>query len=107
MLAVGEDIIKYRHAMGIRVAAGSTTLPLANTQPTDNPGENLLVCLTCHFAHGTDKTTSPTAWHRDDGSSPATGSGSALLRMNNRDVCYNCHGAAVKNLEATGDPENT
>jgi predicted CXXCH cytochrome family protein len=96
---------KYRHAMGVRVAAGSTTLPLANTQPTDNPGENLLVCLTCHVAHGTDAVMNYTyaTWNRDAGSSPATGTGSVLLRMSERDVCYNCHDAAAKNLEATGD----
>jgi len=43
-------------------------------------GVNVVVCLTCHHAHGTAKT----------GSSKITGS-SALMRMDRQAVCQECH----------------
>jgi len=53
-------------------------------------------CLTCHRAHSTAATMGGEAanWIRSEG---GTGSSSALLRMNNRGVCYNCHRSAQYN----------
>lgn len=91
-LAIGETM--YRHAMGV-----SLTTPLTTTQAdvlTGTPLEsNKVVCITCHRAHGTKAiaTGNAATWHRDsDGTAITnTGAGSALLRMDNRGVCYNCH----------------
>ncbi|MEW6447824.1 MAG: cytochrome c3 family protein [Bacillota bacterium] len=53
-------------------------------------------CLTCHRAHATTAKAIGWAseWPRDGGGTSTT---SALLRMDNRGVCYNCHGAAKYN----------
>lgn len=63
-----------------------------------------LVCLTCHRAHGTGSSTSDTVWTRasasyelSDGSTDDESDSSVLLRETNRDVCYDCHGAAEFN----------
>lgn len=107
---VGDDAAKvlnntkYRHAMGIQVAKNTTTLPLGNKDnASDAAGKNQLLCLSCHFAHGTDKAanTSYTTWPLD-GTDTWNQWGSVLLRMDKRGVCYDCHGAATKNLEAYG-----
>jgi len=83
----------YRHAMDVAVT----------TQPTDTtfhgtPLEtgSKVACLTCHRAHGTTAAVSGYAlsWPRDGG---GTGTTSALLRMQSRGTCYNCHGAAEYN----------
>ncbi|WP_159446907.1 cytochrome c3 family protein [Carboxydocella sp. ULO1] len=89
----------YRHAMGVSLAAlptdysMATGTPVANFNATPAAGKNQLVCLSCHRAHGTDKV-STTSWNRDGGGSSSS---TALLRMSNRGVCYNCHGAASQN----------
>jgi len=91
---------KYMHAMGIVVpnTAGITSNDLGTPLSTDSK----LMCLSCHRAHGTaaSMTSNLSGWKRTTdptGSLDATGKGSALLRLDNRDVCYNCHGAAIKN----------
>lgn len=90
---------KFRHAMGVPVTAGSTTLPVGHADVTSAAGNNLVLCVTCHYPHGSDKAiTSYNTWGTDEG----TFSGSVLLRLDKRDVCYNCHGAATKNTEAYG-----
>jgi predicted CXXCH cytochrome family protein len=59
-------------------------------------------CLTCHRAHSTTvaKTGWATTWPRD-AADPATGKvlgdTTALLRMDSRGICYNCHGAGQYN----------
>lgn len=55
-----------------------------------------VACLTCHRAHATTATMAGWAlnWLRDGG---GTGTTSALLRMDSRGVCYNCHGAGEYN----------
>ena len=99
---------KYRHAIGIQVTAATTTLPLGNKVGTNNAGDNQLLCLTCHYAHGTNKAGNVTykTWPLDTGDTWNGGNagnyGSVLLRMDKRGVCYDCHGAASKNLEAYG-----
>lgn len=97
---------KYRHAMGVQVANNTTTLPLGLKDNASNAaGKNQLLCLTCHFAHGTDKAANVTytSWELD-ASDTWNNWGSILLRMDKRGVCYDCHGAATLNLEAYGQP---
>ena len=61
-----------------------------------------VTCLTCHRAHSTTvaKAGWATTWPRD-ATDPATGKSlgdtTALLRMDNRGICYNCHGAGQYN----------
>ena len=52
-------------------------LPLAQSGDGD-----LVVCMTCHFPHGSPAQMTGQA---------STGSGSALLRLDNRGVCQVCH----------------
>ena len=69
--------------------------------PTGDTVGNL-GCLTCHRAHSSTAAVAgwASAWPRD-ATDPATGNAisntSALLRMNNRGICYNCHGAGQYN----------
>ncbi|MEW6182842.1 MAG: cytochrome c3 family protein [Bacillota bacterium] len=97
----------YRHAFDITLTEGTyiragtyrapTTITMAGTPLEDG---NRVACLTCHRAHGTTATAQgwASAWPRSEGGSSTT---SALLRMNNRGVCYNCHDAARYNLPTT------
>ncbi|MEW6182845.1 MAG: cytochrome c3 family protein [Bacillota bacterium] len=58
-----------------------------------------VACLSCHYAHSTTAVMNGWAasWPRDSGAPTSTGNTSALLRMNSRGICYNCHGAAQYN----------
>jgi len=90
---------KYRHSVNIAVGqnpGGNTTtvLPLAKTswRVADNDPANLVVCLTCHAAHGTSATMSDVAQVEPTKSAPSSAPGrSVLLRLDNRGVCQNCH----------------
>jgi predicted CXXCH cytochrome family protein len=55
-----------------------------------------VACLTCHRAHGSpvQKAGWASNWPRDGGGTSDT---SALLRMDNRGTCYNCHRAGEYN----------
>lgn len=57
-----------------------------------------IACLTCHRAHATtaQATGYALSWPRDP-VAPGSGTTSALLRMDNRGTCYNCHGAGQYN----------
>lgn len=95
---------KYRHALGVQVAKNTTTLPLGHKDnASDAAGNNQLLCLTCHYAHGSDRAANAgyTSWPLDT-TDTWSQYGSVLLRMDKRGVCYDCHGAASKNLEAYG-----
>ena len=94
----------YRHAMGV-----SAVLPTgANGNiVTGTPLEaNKVACLTCHRAHGTKakmvgsySNGSLGGLYRDNGTGFEKGVvGSALLRLNDRGVCFNCHNGATDNL---------
>ncbi len=62
-----------------------TPLPVEqDTYNTTIGGADYLVCLTCHQAHGTRATMSAVA-------SVGPTNNSALLRLNNRGVCQDCH----------------
>jgi hypothetical protein len=56
----------------------TTSLPLQ--QPAGKFG-----CITCHFAHGTNAQITGYA------SNVAPANDSALLRLDNRGVCQDCH----------------
>lgn len=92
----------YRHAMGVPAdltgLAGRnyTNLETAGT-PTEGtvPGDGEVACLTCHRAHST--TAAAAGWATNWSSDGGTGLGSALLRMDNRGVCWSCHDAATAN----------
>jgi len=73
-------------------------------------------CITCHRAHGSSAQAQPMNWDRYgeykgyDNVTPEgdvnvigdnAGKGSALLRLKQRDVCWNCHGAAEFNHDGT------
>jgi predicted CXXCH cytochrome family protein len=99
----------WRHPMELHVIRPpdfndtiATGTPLEADQP--GAGNKILphvACLTCHRAHSTTAAMDGWAasWPRDlDLSGP--GATSALLRMDSRGVCYNCHGAAQYNCWA-------
>lgn len=67
--------------------------------PLEKPGSVYHVsCFTCHRAHGSPaaKTGWASSWPRDVDLG-GTSTTSALLRMDNRGTCYNCHGAGQYN----------
>ncbi len=75
-----------------RVGMDPSTYPGYNPNnglPLEGDGTKLgvVTCMTCHYAHGTEKTNTIT-WARSNG---GTSTSSALLRMNERGVCEACH----------------
>ncbi len=110
---------KYRHAMGVAVdptVMQTTTLKpyLGVKNGVATTTNNFINCLTCHYAHGSNKAKMNIykSWQRDFASTDTDGSGnfvetdSTLLRMDKRGVCYDCHGAGANNLEAVGQTNN-
>lgn len=97
---------RFRHAMGLALptTAGVNT-SMANGTPLATGDK--LVCTSCHRAHGTGATMTTVAnnWTGQDYQNLANAnvakSGSALLRLKNRDVCYNCHKEASQNINST------
>jgi predicted CXXCH cytochrome family protein len=80
-------IIRYRHEMNMVLGTLTTTLPLeqptgysATQQATDQ-----LFCISCHRAHGSSVSVGGYA------ANVAPTNDSALLRVDNRGVCENCH----------------
>ena len=92
---------KTRFHHGVNVAMGenpsggtSTDLPLAKDSAgtPDDSATNYVECLTCHAAHGSSVQMTDNARVEPTRSSPSSGPGySALLRLDNRGVCQNCH----------------
>lgn len=89
---------KYRHPMGIVVTDTVTNSTIAYGTPLAKTTDELM-CFSCHRAHGTAATMAgaATTFKRYNADAGATASSSALLRMKDRDTCYNCHGAAEAN----------
>ncbi len=103
----GDSIFAYRHRND--AASGSAlngltysfpanlALPVSSVNggtPTASPDNRSMVCLTCHYSHGTRATmgfTSGSVAWPGGGSSPNGNSRSSLLRLDNRGVCENCH----------------
>jgi len=100
----------WRHPMDVHaVLPGGADGTVATGTPlevwTTGHGGGLsdkVACLTCHRAHSTTAVVAGWAasWPRD-AADPATGKAqgdtSALLRMDNRGTCHNCHGAGKYN----------
>jgi hypothetical protein len=81
------------------ITAG-TDLPVYDQPTADGnyDSSDMLNCLTCHFAHGSNATMAEDAILGESGrefENPAQqmpwGADSMLLRLNNRAVCNNCH----------------
>lgn len=96
---------KYRHSMEVPIVNRyenpfgvmeqfTTDLPLEDVNVTASPREDadLLNCLTCHRAHGTEKTMESHAVLPASNRGPLpSGTDSTLLRRSNRGVCVTCH----------------
>ncbi|PKM80368.1 MAG: hypothetical protein CVU89_14260 [Firmicutes bacterium HGW-Firmicutes-14] len=97
---------RFRHAMGIAVPTPPANTDLGGGLPLAT-GDKLM-CITCHRVHGSGATMSAVAnsWTGQDYDNPGNAniskSGSALLRLDNRDVCYKCHDAARFNTNVGG-----
>jgi hypothetical protein len=91
----------YRHAFEVPLASPNVRNPNPPTNVTfsGTPLEtgSKIACLSCHRAHSSTVAVAgwASSWPRSEGGTSTT---SALLRMDNRGVCYNCHGAAQYNL---------
>ncbi|MEW6574619.1 MAG: cytochrome c3 family protein [Bacillota bacterium] len=103
-----EYLGMWRHPMNVHVIpppsppdfngsiATGTPPEIKHTNRLVRPDTRILGCLTCHRAHSATaaKAGWATSWPRD-ATDPATGKvqgeTSALLRMDNRGVCWNCH----------------
>lgn len=113
---------KYRHAVGItlddtigsgNVKNGTKNVAFSKDLYTGTPlelgadglaatADDTVSCITCHRAHGT-KAAAPGTYSsfstvKNNAGNTLTNSGSVLLRMDKRGVCFNCHGAAANNL---------
>lgn len=85
----------YRHAVNVAPAsfqdsAGNpapltTTLPLEGSNSGASANQNKVVCLTCHFAHGSVATGTASS---SVGGNPAS---TMLKRLDNMGVCEDCH----------------
>lgn len=89
----GKGILpRYHHPVQIPLSS-YTPSPLSSSLPLDQPQgfsisnkpEDEIQCLTCHRAHGTESVMRGFAAFVNPGKS------SSLLRLDNRDVCQECH----------------
>lgn len=98
----------WRHPIGSHVLRGSVTdESLATGTPVLkglNCGARQVGCLSCHRAHSSAVVMEEGSWAASwprEAADPATGKAqgdtSALLRMDNRGTCYNCHGSGQRN----------
>jgi predicted CXXCH cytochrome family protein len=78
-------VTRYRHGMNITLGTLTTTLPLEDPSGNGPGADDQLFCLTCHFAHGSNVAANGLA------ANVAPANDSALLRLDNRGVCENCH----------------
>jgi predicted CXXCH cytochrome family protein len=78
-------VTRYRHAMNATLGTLTTTLPLEDISGNGSSADDQLFCLSCHFAHGTSVSTTGLA------ANIAPTDDSALLRIDNRGVCEDCH----------------
>jgi len=85
-------VSRVRHAVNAAVGSrrapnlnSHIQLPVEQAEYNANTGEgDVINCLTCHQAHGTRAPMSSSA-------QVAPANSSALLRLNNRGVCQDCH----------------
>ncbi len=77
-------ITRYRHKVDMTLGGLSTGLPLEDPAGDGTNGNEQVFCVTCHFAHGSTASMTGQA-------TVAPTNDSALLRMDNRGVCEDCH----------------
>ncbi|MBO8170088.1 MAG: hypothetical protein H0Z35_13045 [Thermoanaerobacteraceae bacterium] len=80
----------YRHPVEV-APADYEKGPLDTSLPLEgefNDNRDKVMCLTCHFAHGSVAETNDVGDKNNDGGTPAT---NYLLRMDYRGVCQDCH----------------
>jgi len=81
-------VTRYRHKMNTPITGGTynltTALPLQDPTGDGPSADDQLFCLTCHRAHGTNTSMTGLA-------TVAPTNDSALLRIDNRGVCEECH----------------
>ena len=78
-------VIRYRHAMNATLGTLTTALPLEDLSGNGSSADDQLFCLSCHFAHGSNVSATGLA------ANVAPTNDSALLRLDNRGVCEECH----------------
>jgi len=77
-------LTRYRHKMNMNLGGLSTSLPLEDPAGDGANGNDQVFCGTCHYAHGTNASMTTMATVDPTGDS-------ALLRIENRGVCQDCH----------------
>ncbi len=77
-------ITRYRHKMNMTLGALTTNLPLEDPAGDGKNGNDQVFCVTCHYAHGSNVSMTGQA-------TVAPTNDSALLRIDNRGVCEDCH----------------
>ncbi len=97
------NVPRHRHSVAIPITGRyqpekdqiydfDTDLPLEDRTGDGRTDDDLLSCITCHRAHGTDMTMQGwAALPASDRGSLPHGSDSTLLRKSNRGVCVTCH----------------
>lgn len=94
-LGIYGSFARHRVGMDPSLYAGTnenswTIATLSQPSPSSDgtAANQQVMCLTCHYAHGT-KATNTVTFNRADGTSTSTSS--TLLRLDNRGVCQVCH----------------
>lgn len=91
----GHHVDMTTNAARETTGLGGYTVPLATFPGATAPADNVVVCETCHLAHGSSAAMSgyanggPVGGGTLPGNTTATDS--ALLRLDNRGVCEVCH----------------
>jgi predicted CXXCH cytochrome family protein len=80
------NVFRYRHSANAQLGAKTTVLPLNDLTDNGNSADDELNCITCHFAHGTNVLMTSALTN-----AVAPTNDSALLRIQDRGVCENCH----------------
>lgn len=83
----------YRHPMNVPVG-NVTGLPLYTGTDENGKTRNYLLCVSCHYAHGTETAMMKDADGNDAGA-PDVNKSSALKRYVNMSVCWKCHRETV------------
>jgi predicted CXXCH cytochrome family protein len=83
------DVMRYRHNANAALSTIGLTPADAAPLPVESdpalPGQEKMTCLTCHYAHGSTVLMTGAA------AAVAPTHDSALLRMDDRQVCEKCH----------------
>lgn len=104
----GQFLSMWRHPVDVHASLPTAAEMGDGTVDTGTPLEiwtsgfnglpDKVACLTCHRAHSSTAVMEDWAadWPRDPGVGGRSNT-SALLRMDNRGTCHNCHGAGLYN----------